>query len=49
MAWIFHGEEEYLFVSDEDDLYDSEHEDYYIDDIDVILEDFRAGNFHVFL
>ncbi|KAF5475855.1 hypothetical protein F2P56_007617 [Juglans regia] len=44
-AWIFHGDEEALSVSDDYDLQESELGDEYIDDIDVMLEDIRAGKF----
>ncbi|XP_042954724.1 uncharacterized protein LOC122291124 [Carya illinoinensis] len=43
MVWIFHGEEEDLIISDDDDLHDSEQEDDFIDDVDVMLRDIRAG------
>lgn len=38
MAWIYHGKKEYLSTSDKDDVYYLEHENYYINDIDVMLE-----------
>ncbi|XP_042948658.1 uncharacterized protein LOC122281329 [Carya illinoinensis] len=44
-TWIFHGEEEDLPFIDDDDLHDPEQADPYIDDIDVMLQDIRAGNF----
>ncbi|XP_042946082.1 uncharacterized protein LOC122279468 [Carya illinoinensis] len=44
-VWIFHGDEEYLSLSDDDNLHDSPHDDQYIDDIDIMLEDIQAGRF----
>ncbi|XP_042974900.1 uncharacterized protein LOC122306541 [Carya illinoinensis] len=44
-VWIFHGDEEYLSLSDDDNLHDSPHDDQYIDDVDIMLEDIQAGRF----
>ncbi|XP_042972777.1 uncharacterized protein LOC122304580 [Carya illinoinensis] len=45
-VWIFHGEEKDLIISDDDDdLHDLEQEDDFIDNVDVMLRDIRAGKF----